>query len=320
MEMDGRITSWNSGAEAVLGYTAEEIIGQPGARLFVPEDVAAGEPEKEMNTAISLGRAEDERWHLRKDGTRFWCSGVLTVMQDEQGRVHGFAKVMRDETERRNISKQLRASLEEKEILLREIHHRVKNNLQVIASLLTLQSDSVEDESVREMFDEACNRVRSIGEIHELLYRSPDLASIDFSAYLKRLAENLQAFYDIGADRIRIEITAHHNVPLAEAIPCGLIVNELLTNSLKHAFPDGRSGTIHVSLTCENGGCVLQVGDDGVGMAPDLDVGEINSLGLKLVSVLASQLKGKLRFEKTGGTRISVLFSNSGPGTAAPHQ
>jgi PAS domain S-box-containing protein len=320
MDTNGRIASWNAGAERVLGYTAEEIIGKPGSGLFVPEDVKAGVPEKEMREAATLGRAEDERWHLRKDGTRFWCSGVLTVMHDEQGRLHGFAKVMRDETERRNISEQLKASLVEKEVLLKEIHHRVKNNLQVIASLLTLQSDSVEDESVREMFDEACNRVRSIGEIHELLYRSPDLASIDFGAYLQRLGRNLQAFYGVGAGRIRVEITAHDNLPLAEAIPCGLIVNELLTNSFKHAFPNGNPGRIGVLLSSEDGTSVLQVSDDGVGMPPDLDVEDVNSLGLKLVSVLANQLRGTLQFERSGGTRVSVIFPNSHDGSAARQQ
>jgi PAS domain S-box-containing protein len=320
MDTDGRIVSWNSGAERVLGYAAEEIIGQPGARVFVPEDVAAGEPEKEMRDAASLGRAEDERWHLRKDGSRFWCSGVLTVMHDEQGRLHGFAKVMRDETERRHINDQLRASLAEKEVLLKEIHHRVKNNLQVIASLLTLQANSVEDESVREMFDEACNRVRSIGEIHELLYRSPDLARIDFGAYLRSLAKNLQAFYDDGTERIGIDITAQNNLPLREAIPCGLIVNELLTNAFKHAFPGGRSGRVQVSLSCDDGQCVLQVGDDGIGIPAHLDIENASSLGLKLVNVLARQLGGDLRVEGAGGTRISVAFDNSGAGAEVQQQ
>jgi two-component sensor histidine kinase len=229
-------------------------------------------------------------------------------MNDDSGRLLGFAKVMRDETERRRTSEQLENSLAEKEVFLREIHHRVKNNLQVITSLLTLQGDTVEDESVREMFDEACNRVRSIGDIHELLYRSADLARIDFGEYLRRLGRNLQAFYDIAPEAVRLHITADVNLPLSEAIPCGLIVNELLTNAFKHGFPQAESGNIHVSLTREDRGYVLEVADDGVGVPEDLDPENADSLGLKLVSVLSKQLRGKAQVKRSAGTRVSVVF------------
>jgi hypothetical protein len=146
-----------------------------------------------MREAATVGRAEDECWHVRKDGSRFWCRGVTTAINDDAGQLRGFAKVMRDETERRQANERLTASLVEKE-LLKEIHHRVKNNLQVITSLLTLQSDAVRDEKIRDMFEEAVNRVRTIGDIHELLYRSPELARIDFELYLQRLADNLISF------------------------------------------------------------------------------------------------------------------------------
>ena len=308
MDFEGRIASWNFGAQEVLGYTAEEIIGQPSACLFTPEDVAAGQPEREMREAAATGRAQDERWHLKKDGTRFWCSGSLTVMHDEHGRLRGFAKVMRDETERRLRAEQIQASLSEKEVLLKEIHHRVKNNLQVITSLLTLQSDSVEDHSIREKFEEACNRVRSIGEVHELLYRSPDLARVDFAAYLRRIATYLQEFYGVSPERVSLDIEANVKLPLPQAIPCGLIVNELLTNCFKHAFPNGNSGNIHLSLTSNDGRCVLAVADDGVGMPTGIDIEEMNSLGLSLVSVLSRQLRGEIELQRSTGTRISISF------------
>jgi PAS domain S-box-containing protein len=208
MNEDGRIVTWNAGAERVLGYTETEIIGQPSAILFVPEDVVDGVPQREMREAATVGRSEDERWHVRKDGTRFWCRGVMTSMDDGMGHVRGFAKVMRDETESRRASERLTASLAEKEALLKEIHHRVKNNLQVITSLLTLQSDTVLDDTIRDMFEEAVNRVRTIGDIHELLYRSPELARIDFDVYLNRLAENLLSFYGVEPNRIRVVVTA----------------------------------------------------------------------------------------------------------------
>ena len=198
----------------------------------------------------------------------------------------GFAvKVMRDETDRRTADEQLKSSLNEKEALLKEIHHRVKNNLQVITSLLSLQSSAVEDQNVREMFDEACNRVRSIGDIHELLYRSPDLAHVDFDTYLHQLAQNLLSFYRVDPNRIRLQIPSNMDLPLSQAIPCGLIVNELLTNSLNHGFPEPKSGDIRVLLSCEGEECLLEVTDNGIGFPKEFTLGQASSLGLQLVSV-----------------------------------
>jgi PAS domain S-box-containing protein len=316
MDEHGRIVTWNAGAERMLGYTETEIIGRPSAILFVPEDVNSGVPQREMREAASLGRAEDERWHIRKDGTRFWCRGVMTSMDDGMGHVSGFAKVMRDETESRRASERLTASLGEKEALLKEIHHRVKNNLQVITSLLTLQSDTVQDDTIRDMFEEAINRVRTIGDIHELLYRSPELARIDFDIYLNRLAENLLSFYGVEPNRIRVVVTAKDTkLELPAAIPCGLIVNELLTNSLKHGFPDGRSGHIRISLDCKDGDCVLAVSDDGVGLPDGFTIQQTTSLGLKLVSVLAQQLEGKVQFIRNAGTDAVISFPYPRRGT-----
>jgi PAS domain S-box-containing protein len=313
MDQNGRIVSWNDGAERMLGYAENEIIGQPSSVIFVAEDLAAGEPEKEIGQALGTGRAEDERWHLRKDGTRFWCSGVLTRIDDEHGNMRGFAKVMRDETERRRAREQMTSSLIEKEALLKEIHHRVKNNLQVITSLLTLQSDTVEDDAIRTMFEEAVNRVRTIGDIHELLYRSPDLARVDFNLYLNRLAQNLWSFYDVDRNRISVRVNAEKSgLELAKAIPCGLLVNELLTNSLKHAFPEGRSGEIRVTLECEGRRCLLEVTDNGVGVSPEVTIENTTSLGLKLVSVLAQQLQGNVHLDRNGGTRFVISFPDSG--------
>ncbi len=317
MDAAGRIVTWNAGAERLLGYTAEEIVGQPGARIFVPEDVAAGAPRSEMDRAATLGRADDERWHLRKDGTRFWCNGVLTAMRDDGGRLSGFAKVMRDETERRKADQQLKASLREKEALLKEIHHRVKNNLQVITSLLALQSNAADDQHVRHMFDEAGNRVRSIADIHELLYRSPDLAHVDFESYLHRLAHHLLSFYGVEPQRIRLSISSNVDVPISQAIPVGLIVNELLTNSLKHGFPDAAPGDIRISLNCEANRCALEVADNGVGLPPGFNFEQGTSLGFKLVSVLARQLRGNLRLQGEKGTHVTVVFPRSEEGSPA---
>lgn len=309
LDADGRIVSWNTGAERVLGYAESEILGRPVAVLFTPEDVAISAPEKEMERAVTAGRSVDERWHVRKDGTRFWASGVLTPMRDEKGRLRGFAKVMRDETERRRSDEQLRRSLREKEVLLQEIHHRVKNNLQVISSLLRLQSEHIANERTRGLFEEARNRVQAIGGIHELLYRSPDLAHIDFGVYLNRLARDLFAFYRITEDGLHLAIqVSHTSLDIKQAIPCGLIVNELVTNCLKHAFPDGRSGTISVSLDCSQARCLLVVHDNGIGLPEGFDWEQADSLGLQLVQVLTRQLDGAISVDRISGTRFEISF------------
>ncbi len=219
---------------------------------------------------------------------------------------------MRDETERRRSNERLRASLREKEVLLQEIHHRVKNNLQVINSLLRLQSEHVPDESNRQMFAEAQSRVQAIAGIHELLYRSPDLARVDFSVYLNRLVRNLFSFYGIDEDRIHLAINVNHsNLEVSQAIPCGLIVNELVTNSLKHAFPRGRHGTATVSLDCAGQACILVVDDNGVGLPEGFDWKHGDSLGLQLVQTLVKQLDAIVHLDRRAGTRFEISFPQS---------
>ncbi len=314
MQLDvyGRVISWNTGAERVLGYSEAEILGQPSAVFFTPEEVAAHEPEKELETARNTGRSMDDRWHVRKDGTRFWASGILTSMSDDKGQLRGFAKVMRDDTDRRRAEDQLRASLDEKQVLLQEIHHRVKNNLQVINSLLRLQSQHISDESMRGMFEEARHRVQAIAGIHELLYRSPDLARIDFAAYLNRLARDLFSFYGVTDEKIQLALNiAHANLELNQAIPCGLLVNELVTNVLKHAFPGEKRGNLGVRLDCVDDRCILTIEDNSVGLPQGFDWTQSTSLGLQLVQVLTRQLDGVAQVNGDSGTRFEVSFPHS---------
>jgi len=318
VDTEGRVVSWNFGAAQVFGYSEGEILGQPLAVLFTTEDVAKGEPAKEREQAITTGRSIDERWHVRKGGSRFWASGVLSPMRDEQGRLRGFAKVLRDETERRRANERLRASLDEKEVLLQEIHHRVKNNLQVINSLLRLQSEHIADRSSRELLVEAQSRVQAIAGIHELLYRSPDLARIDFGTYLNRLARNLFSFYGISEEQVQLVLHVNHTtLEVSQAIPCGLIVNELLTNALKYAFPGGRRGTTTVSLDCVGRQCVLVVEDNGVGLPEGFDWEAAETLGLQLVKILAGQLDGTVQLNRSSGTRFEISFPGSSTQTGS---
>ena len=216
--------------------------------------------------------------------------------------------------ELQRANQRLRASLDEKEVLLKEVHHRVKNNLEVINSLLSLQADRVSDSVARELLDEACNRVRAIADVHRLLYRSPDLGGISVRKVLEDLSHSLFVFYCVDPDRVRLVIEIDEfSVDIQRAVPVALIVNELLSNALKHAFPDGRRGSIEVRAQSEGGECLLSVADDGIGLPNGMDLEISSSLGLNLVRVLVEQLRGRLEFQSPPGTRYALRFpSKSG--------
>ncbi|HEX7156936.1 MAG TPA: sensor histidine kinase, partial [Burkholderiaceae bacterium] len=209
-------------------------------------------------------------------------------------------------------TRDLQNSVREKEVLLKEIHHRVKNNLQVIVSLLNLQSHHIEDAGARAAFIESQGRVRSIALVHEKLYQSKDVASVGFDEYVRMLVESLCTSF--GADRRRIlrEVEIQDDVRLGvdTAIPCGLMINELVTNSLKHAFPDGRGGCVRVMMQLGAADQVeLQVADDGVGLPPDVDLQNSRSLGLDLVFTFAQQLSARTEVRRDGGTTFLFRFS-----------
>ena len=211
---------------------------------------------------------------------------------------------------RMRAEEQVRTSLEEKEVLLKEIHHRVKNNLQVISSLLNLQSNIVGDEKVEEMFRESRNRVRSMALSHEQLYQSEGLARVDFGRYIRDLAGTL--FRSYGADPAAVRLTvdvADVSLALDTAIPCGLMVNELVSNCLKHAFPDGGAGEILIRLVSDDDARhTLAVRDNGVGFPEDTDHRTSPTLGLQLVSSLADQLGGTIELDRSEGTEFRISF------------
>jgi two-component sensor histidine kinase len=288
--------------------------------LYQPEEAARGDAEKDLGLAFENGRFEDARWLVRKDGSRLFGRWVTTPMLDPAGNLRGYAKVLRDETERRNTEQQLQSSLAEKEALLQEIHHRVKNNLQVITSLLSIQATRAGNPEVQSILADTENRVRAIAALHESLYSSEDLASIEFGSYLGRLVEDLAAFYAVDEDQLKVTVRAKELlVDIGQAIPLGLVVNELVTNTFKHAFPTGRSGVLEIELEHNSADGVdgrgandglgqLTVKDNGVGLPPDLKVEETPSMGLHLVNVLVRQLKGELIVAAQQGTSVTVNF------------
>ncbi len=223
----------------------------------------------------------------------------------------GFACAWRDVTERTQAEDRIKASLLEKETLLKEIHHRVKNNLQIISSLLRLQSRQIRDRQVLQLFTESQNRVQAMALIHEKLYRSSNLAKIDFEEYIKTLVEELFRGYEARKRSITFKTNVEQvSLAIALAIPCGLIINELVTNSLKYAFPETVGSQISISLQERvRDQFILTISDNGVGLPEDLDFRNTNSLGLQLVCRLTKQLEGTIELERSQGTKFKIVFA-----------
>jgi two-component sensor histidine kinase len=215
----------------------------------------------------------------------------------------------------------VRAALQDKEVLLAEIHHRVKNNLQVVCSLLNLQSRTIYEAQLQELFRKSEQRIHAIARIHETLYQAPDVTRFDLASYLQNLSTELFQAYAVDAGRIRLTThIAEVALPLDTAVPCGLVLNELISNALKHAFPHDRSGEIIIALEANPQGHVtLSVRDTGVGLPEEVDVHQTDSLGLQLVCALAEQLQGSLTVERDGSTTFRLTFpSASAEAPAAP--
>jgi two-component sensor histidine kinase len=247
---------------------------------------------------------------VKKEGSRFIGELNATLIRDSEGKPRAIIGSTRDITERKRAEEQIKQSIKEKEVLLREIQHRVKNNMQVISSLLNLQSAHIKDSQYKEMLKESQNRIRSMALIHERSYQSENLADIDFHEYIASLVRGLFRSYNATADRVSLVIEVEDvSLGMDTAVPCGLIINELVSNSLKHAFPRGRKGEIKIVLrsVCEL--IELTVADNGVGISEDVDFRTTESLGLDLVTTLAEyQLGGEITLDRTEGTVFCITF------------
>ncbi|GEM_PF-1497128 len=224
--------------------------------------------------------------------------------------------------ERKRVEEQIQASLKEKEVLLKEIHHRVKTNLQVVSSILDFQSEYIKDQQALQIFRESQNQVRSMALIHEQLYQSKDLASIDFAGYIRSLAGHLFQSYGVNRDAITLKINADDiSLSIDTAIPCSLIINELVSNSLKHAFSGGKAcsergeskGEICIGFHSNAGQFTLIISDNGVGLPKDLDFRNTQSLGLRLVNMLTRQLKGAIELDRSSGTTFKIHLRDQNP-------
>ncbi len=222
-------------------------------------------------------------------------------------------------TERKKEHKKVIAALKEKEVLLKEIHHRVKNNMQVISSILNLQSRHIKDKHALKMFEDSQNRIKSMALVHEKLYESENLAGIDFAEYIRSMTSYLFSLYKIGqAIGLNIDIK-DILLDVNTAIPCGLIINELISNSLKYAFPEGIVGEICIQLFSDKDDkFTLIVKDNGIGFPKDLDFRETESLGMQLVIMLVEQLEGTIELDKSKGTNFKITFEKPKPKDGEP--
>jgi len=244
------------------------------------------------------------------DGGFAWTSTSKTPFFGSGGDVIGMVGMTLDITERKKAEDQIKAALKEKEVMLREIHHRVKNNLQVVSSLLNMQARNATDEVTIGILSEARDRITTMSLIHSQLYEGSDLAEINMKDFVNRLLGQLQS-YQVGDTRItRVIRVDDYPLPISVAVPVGLIINELLSNALKHAFEGRDEGKIEVSLTASEDGRVnLTVSDDGVGMPPGFDIDESKTLGLRLVKILTEdQLQGTLKVTSDGGATFKMEF------------
>ena len=432
LDAQGRVATWNAGAESIKGYRAADVIGQHFRMFFSPEDIAAGAPEHELATATIEGRFETEAWRMRADGRKFWSGIWLSAIRGERGELLGYANIARDLTEqvrqkvlleravelapcamlmvdargvivmvnaqtestfgyaradllgqplekliparwrsqhpgqregflrhamvramgegrelralrsdgtefpveiglspiesddgistlaavfditeRRRQQALIEQALAEKETLLKEVYHRVKNNLQVVQSLLSLQSQTLPEGAARAAIDDSAQRVHAMALVHEKLYQSGSLSAISLRVYVKDLMDQIAEA--LGTDRRKIKLhaeVADLQTGLDNAVPLGLLLTELITNCLKHAFEGRQGGEIHVSLSRHVDGDLLTVSDNGVGLPENFEVAaHSTSMGLQLAHGLARQLGGELRARSDSGTVMSAHLS-----------
>ncbi len=299
----------SAGFERIFPLTTE-MMTQDATALYAmvhPDDIDQAQ-QVERHSAENLKPFRLECRFVLPDGETRWVQWHSMPQRLADGGF-GWNGIVVDVTERRQADEMIAASLKEKEVLVREIHHRVKNNMQVVISLLRLQSGAISDPQIRAVFSESESRIKAMALVHETLHRSNGVATVSCREYLARLVDGIARSHRAGPTTLSCEIS-DLSIHIDQAVPLGLIVNELVCNAIEHAFPDDRQGQVKVTMsTAGEHACKLEVSDDGVGMPEEFDLDSNDSLGLLLITTLAQdQLGGTLEISSDNGTRFVVIF------------
>ncbi len=306
---DGRILWINPGAEKVTGYSSDELLAMPSLiGTLVPEENRAA-VERVFAQALTGGSGENYEYpFIHKDGRRRWLSVSWQPIADRDGNYAGLRTSGRDVTDRREDEEKLARSVEEKEVLLRELKHRVKNSLALVSSLLSLNRELIADERDLRLFSEAVDRIKSVSAIYDQLNVSEGIDRISIDTYIRSLVRMLREGYTTGSEIRFVEEVAGLSIPMKTAVPLGLIVNELVTNAIKYAYPPGTSGEVRIELEGEDWRGELRVVDYGQGLPPGFDPERTESLGVRIAGMLARQIGGKLAYGEGPGTAATVSF------------
>ncbi len=327
IDTDHEVVYWNLALENFTGIKKEDVLGTSNHwHVFYQEQrpcmadlllegnwkgIFKWYSTKHMRTELvdNVYSATGFYPHI-KDGR--WLYMTAFPLLDSEGEVIGAVETLEDITQEVEYKEEIENSLEEKEILLREIHHRVRNNLQIISSLISLQSNRSDDEETIHLFRKTRNRIQSMALVHEKLYQSQDFTRINLAEYIQDLVVNVLKSYEGSTERITLEMDCEPVwININTAIPCALIINELVTNSVKHAFPHDQTGKIIIRLHQRDEQIIITCTDTGVGLPDDINLLETSTLGLKLVQALTEQLKGKIKILSTEGTSFEI-YINSG--------
>ncbi len=307
-DCEGNVVEVNNKFEEVFGFSKDEIIGKNFMTIVSLIEKEYEAAKSFFNGLLSGTELKQVQLVVKnKYGKEVIFRARPSIIKNKCG-INGVLLIMEDITGLKMVETSLKNSLEEKEVLLREIHHRVKNNLQIISSLLSLQRIQVEDEETASILWECQGRVRTMAMIHENLYQSKNMGNIHFGNYVNKLLDDVFNSYRVDKRSITLDTDiASGEMGIETAMPCGLIINELASNSIKHAFPQG-TGNIKVELESDNGFYVLKVADNGIGLPENTDPKKSKKLGLLVVRTLVNQLNGEMEIDCTRGTQYTIKF------------
>ncbi|MFB6345380.1 MAG: PAS domain S-box protein [bacterium] len=302
-DYEGQFLDVNPAFSETLGYSRSELTSKPFLEFIHPDDI---EETREVMAQLEEGKPVEghENRYITKNGNIRWLN-----WRAEPGDDMIYA-VARDVTERRRYEEQLQSMVEEKETLLKEIHHRVKNNLQIISSMLSMQMREIDQDGLREKIQDSINRVKSMALIHENLYQSDNLANLNFERYVRELTDRTVTLHQRDHSDVNVSIEVDsQSLKLDQAIPCGLILNELLTNTLEHGFTTGESANISIMFYSDDRKADLTVKDDGRGFPTDFDMDTIDTFGMQIVqSLVEYELNGSMSVENDNGAVIQITF------------